>query len=274
MSHRARVAHLDLPRSDEAVHPSHRLLRLLRPVARAWFRRRYDVRLHGSEHVQPAGPHIIASNHIGLLDGPLLAAFAPRPVHALTKKEMFEGHTGFALRAVGQIPLSRHDVDPSAMKDCLRVLRDGGVVAIYPEGTRGSGDLERFRHGVAYLALVSGAPVVPLAVFGTREPGGGIDSVPPKGARFDLVFGSPVYLEQQPWPRRRGEVRRAADALRKNLRDHLVEATRITGRELPGPIPGMTEGQLIDSLRRHPRPDGGTRASRRRNPSRERHHDH
>lgn len=274
MRHRARVAHLDLPRSDEAVHPSHRLLRLLRPAGRAWFRRRYDVRVHGAEHVQPTGPHIIASNHIGLLDGPLLAAFAPRPVHALTKKEMFEGHTGLALRALGQIPLSRHEVDPSAMKDCLRVLRDGGVVAIYPEGTRGSGELARFKNGVAYLALASGAPVVPLAVFGTREPGGGIDSVPAQGARFDLVFGSPVYLEQQPWPRRQGEVRRAADALRKNLRDHLVEARRITGRELPGPIPGMTEEQLRDSLRRHPASAAETDESRHRNRSRERHHDH
>ena len=274
MRSRGRVAHLDLPRSDGAVHPSHRLLRLLRPAGRAWFRRRYDVRVHGAQHVQPTGPHIVASNHIGLLDGPLLAAFAPRPVHALTKKEMFEGRTGLALRAVGQIPLSRHEVDPSAMKDCLRVLRDGGVVAIYPEGTRGSGELERFENGVAYLALVSGAPVVPLAVFGTREPGGGIDSVPAKGARFDLVFGSPVYLDQQPWPRRQVEVRRAAEALRKNLRDHLVEARRITGRELPGPIPGMTEEQLVDNLRRRPASVAGTDESRHRSLPRERHHDH
>lgn len=253
----ARLDHLDLPGSDEAVHPSHRLLRLLRPAGRVWFRSRYDVRTHGEHHVQPRGPHIVASNHIGLLDGPLLAAFAPRPVHALTKKEMFEGRTGVALRAVGQIPLSRYEVDPSAMKDCLRVLRDGGVVAIYPEGTRGAGDFGRFQNGVAYLALVTGAPVVPLVVFGTREPGGGIDSVPERGARFDLVFGSPVYLEARPWPRRQHEVRRAADELRKTLLDHLARAQDLTGRQLPGPT---AEAQLRDEL--HP------------DASRERHHDH
>jgi 1-acyl-sn-glycerol-3-phosphate acyltransferase len=256
----ARLAHHDLPRSDHAVHPSHRLLRLLRPAARAWFRARYDVRTYGDEHVQRQGPHIIASNHIGLLDGPLLAAFAPRPVHALTKKEMFDGHTGLALRAVGQIPLSRHEVDLSAIKDCLRVLRDGGVVAIYPEGTRGSGELTRLNNGVAYLALVTGAPVVPLAVFGTRDPGGDIDSVPPRGSRFDLVYGSPVYLDAHPWPRRQSHVRQAAETLRKTFVDHLVEARRITGRELPGPIPGVAEEQLVRGLRR--------------DPSRERHHDH
>jgi 1-acyl-sn-glycerol-3-phosphate acyltransferase len=249
---RSRVAHLDLPRSQDAVHPSHRLLRLLRPAARAWFRSRYDVRTYGEHVIGRRGPHIIASNHIGLLDGPLLAAFAPRPVHALTKKEMFEGHTGRVLRAFGQIPLSRVEADPSAIKDCLRVLRDGGVVAVYPEGRRGSGEFREIRHGVGYLALVTGAPVVPLAVFGTREPGGDIDSIPAPGARFDLVYGPPVYWEPQPWPRRQGQVRQAAESLRKTFLDHLVEARRITGRDLPGPIPGLTEEQLLDGLHRTP----------------------
>ena len=115
-------------------------------------------------------------------------------------------------------------------------------------------------HGLAYLALVTGAPVVPLAVFGTRDPGGGIDSVPPRGSRFDLVYGSPVYLDAHPWPRRQSHVRQAAETLRKTFVDHLVEARRITGRELPGPIPGVTEEQIVQGLRR--------------DPSRERHHDH
>ena len=259
MSRSPRIAHFELPRTHDAVHPSHRLLRVLRPAARAYFRSRYDVHTWGDEHIRRGGPHIIASNHIGLLDGPLLAAFAPRPVHALTKKEMFEGRTGVALRLVGQIPLSRYEVDPSAIKDCLRVLRDGGVVAIYPEGKRGTGLFETMRTGVAYLAMVTGAPVVPVAVFGTREPGGTTDSVPQPGARFDLVYGSPVYLDPQPWPRRQSDVRQVAESLRKTLLDHVVEAKRITGRELPGPIPGATEEQLMEGLRR--------------DPSRERHND-
>ena len=198
---------------------------------------------HGEQYVARQGPCIIASNHIGLIDGPVLAAFAPRPVHALTKKEMFEGATGLALRAVGQIPLSRYEVDPSAVKDCLRVLRDGGVVGIYPEGSRGAGEFERIHHGVAYLALVSGAPVVPVAVFGTREPGGHADSVPARGARFDLVYGPAVHLDPQPWPRRQADVRQAAETLRKTFAAHVVEARRVTGRELPGPIPAPSSSR-------------------------------
>ena len=250
--HLLRVDHWELPRTHEAVHPTHRLLRALRPAGRAWFNRRYDVRCFGEEFVQRSGAQIIASNHIGLLDGPLLAAFAPRPVHVLTKKEMFEGHTGVALRAVGQIPLSRFEVDPSAIKDCLMVLRDGGVLAIYPEGTRGSGELHRIKSGAAYLAVVSGAPVVPLAVFGTREAGGSMDSIPDRGARLDMVYGAPVRLPQRPWPRRQAEVRRTTEVLRNRLVEHLVAAKGITGRSLPGPIPGLSERELFEELGRDP----------------------
>jgi 1-acyl-sn-glycerol-3-phosphate acyltransferase len=242
-----RARYAGLPRTEDAVHPPHRLLRAMRPVGRAWFRDRYEVHQHGDHHVPRVGPAIIASNHIGLLDGPLMAAFAPRAVHALTKKEMFEGHTGLALRALGQIPLARYDVDPAAIKDCLKVLREGGVVGIYPEGTRGDGELRHFHTGAAYLALATGAPVVPLVMFGTREPGGHTDSVPPRGARFDFVYGPPVHLEQQPWPRTQAEVRRTTAFLRNRFVEHLVDAKGLTGRDLPGPLPLITENDVRDA---------------------------
>ena len=241
------AAHWDIPRTHDAVHPSHRLLRALRPLGRAWFGRRYDVRVYGSERIRRRGPFIIASNHIGLLDGPMLAAYTPRPVHALTKKEMFDGRTGAILRAVGQIPLSRYDADPAAIKSCLRVLRDGGVVAIYPEGTRGDGLMRHVHTGAAYLALVTGAPVVPLVMFGTRDPGGHVDSVPSRGSRFDFVYGAPVYWDAQPWPRTQAEVRRTTAELRNRFVEHLVEATATTGRELPGPLPQITDKDVREA---------------------------
>jgi len=240
----SRAAHRELPRTDNAVHPSHRLLRSMRRLARVLLRHRYDVHIHGLEHVSRRGGLIIASNHVGVLDGPLLVAFATRPVHALTKKEMFVGGVGAGLRAAGQIPLSRYEVDPSAMKDCLKVLRDGGVVAIYPEGTRGSGELREIRSGASYLAMVSGAPVVPLAMIGTRDVGGSLDSMPAAGARFDLVFGAPMHFAPQPWPRRQAEVRASTEVLRGRLVEHLDAAKRSTGRDLPGPIPGSDEERL------------------------------
>ena len=233
-----RVAHLDLPRTDDAVHPAHRLLRLLRPAGRAVLTRRYDVHQHGISHVPARAGCILAANHVGLLDGPLVTVVAPRPVHFLTKKEMFQGRTGTFLRVFGQIPLARTTFDATAVKDCLRVLRDGGVVGIFPEGARGDGELRRFHGGVAYLAMVTGAPVVPVAVFGTREPGGHTDFVPAAGTRLDVVYGEPLVVTRRPWPRRTQEVRRTSEMLRNRFLDHLVQAKALTGRELPGPIPG------------------------------------
>jgi 1-acyl-sn-glycerol-3-phosphate acyltransferase len=207
-----------------------------------WFgrwviRRRYRVHLHETQHVPVDGPVILCSNHIGLIDGPLLAIFAPRPVHALTKDDMFQGLLGRFLLAVGQIPLYRNGADTAAIKTCVKVLRQGDAIGIYPEGRRGPGDYRRFHHGAAYLAMVTGAPVVPVAMFGSREPGGTQNSLPPRGARIDLVFGPPFRAEQVPWPRRREHVTQVSALLRQHLRDHLESARALTGRELPGPLP-------------------------------------
>ncbi len=149
------------------------------------------------------GPVILASNHVGIADGPLLAIFAPRPVHALTKQEMFKGFMDPFLLGAGQIPLDRFNADPLAVKRCLRVLRSGGVIGIFPEGSRGAGEFERFHTGAAYLALVTGAPIVPVVQFGTREPGAGSHSLPAKGMTVDMVFGDPIQLPRTPWPRRK-----------------------------------------------------------------------
>jgi 1-acyl-sn-glycerol-3-phosphate acyltransferase len=231
------VTHLDPPSSAGVLHPPRLMLHRLRPPARRYLLRRWDVRVHGAEVVPPTGPVVLAANHIGVLDGPLLAVFAPRPVHALTKHEMFRGRTGQVLHRSGQIPVDRYSPDPRAVRTALRVLRDGGAVGVFPEGTRGDGELHRFHHGAAYLALVSGAPVVPVVLLGSREPGGGINSLPARGARIDLVLGAPVRLGSRPWPRTPGMVRDASMLLRERLLETLDEARRTTGRELPGPLP-------------------------------------
>lgn len=195
------------------------------------------MHLHGVAHVPRSGPVILASNHIGLLDGPLLAAFAPRPVHALAKQELFAGKGGAFLRAAGQIPVDRLHPDPAALRSCLEVLAVDGVVGIYPEGQRGAGEHETHQGGAAYLALVTGAPVVPVTVFGTRERGAGQSSIPPRGARVDMVFGTPYRLKAQPWPRSRAQVSESTALLRSQLVAALEDAKVLTGRDLPGTLP-------------------------------------
>ena len=160
-------------------HPPTWLLHGGRPTSRWLIRRRYDVREHGTGHVPPQGPVIVAANHTGVIDGPLLAIFGPRPVHALTKREMFDGRLGpLPAARAGRSRSTGSTTDRGAIRACLHVLEHGGAVGIFPEGNRGAGDLTRFRNGAAYLALVTGAPIVPLMMFGTRPTGGGKDALP------------------------------------------------------------------------------------------------
>jgi len=229
--------HHEPPSSTHVAHPSKALLRGARPVVRALVRSRYRIGVHHPDRVPATGPVVLVANHIGIIDGPLLAALSPRPVHALTKAEMFHGGTGRFLARAGQIPVDRFHPDPRAVRTSLRVLRDSGVVGVFPEGRRGDGELHRFHHGAAYLALVTGAPVVPAIMLGTREPGGDADSRPARGSDVHLTFGDPVWVEPQPWPRSTGMVRETSALLRERLLVVLDEARELTGCQLPGRLP-------------------------------------
>lgn len=243
----------ELPTSA-AQHPPTRMLRRLRPASAWLLRRRWSVQVHHPERVPATGGVILAANHVGVIDGPLLAIYAPRPVHALTKQEMFSGPLGSFLRGAGQIPLDRFRADPGAIRSCLRVLRDGGAVGVFPEGTRGDGELHRFHHGAAYLALVTGAPVVPVTFLGTREPGGGSSSLPPRGAEVDVVVGTPWHTTQQPWPRTREHVAATSVLLKGHMLSELATALADTRRSLPGPLPaGQSEDDPDTGLVEPPR---------------------
>ena len=226
----------DLPRPS-AHHPRRALLRGLRPIARTGIRAYWDLHVHGTEHIPSDGPVIFASNHAGWLDGPLLAIVSPQPVHALTKLEMFDGLMGRLLTGAGQIPLNRFGADPSAIKACLRVLQDGGAIGIFPEGTRGAGEFEIFHHGVTYLALITGAPVVPVTQVGTREPGGGTNSMPARRARIDMAYGEAWRTTRIPWPRTREHTLATSVLLWEHLREQQARALALIGRRLPGPLP-------------------------------------
>ncbi|HET6151511.1 MAG TPA: lysophospholipid acyltransferase family protein [Marmoricola sp.] len=236
--------HLDLPRTIEVRHPSRMMLHRLRPAFAAAIRRLWDLEVRGADNVPATGPVVLVSNHIGFMDGPLLAIVGPRPVHALTKRELYSGPLGAFLTASGQIPTTRGEADPLALKTALRVLRDGGVAGLFPESTRGAGLMESAAGGAAYLAMATGATIVPVSFLGTRLPGSAA-TFPPSGARIVLSHGSPFAVEQQSWPRRSAEVRAVTERIRQAVIATSDEAARATGMELPGPIP-ETDGTSPD----------------------------
>ncbi len=227
--------------------PPRRGARVLRPLATALVRLAWDVRVYDRHHVPAGGPVILAANHTGFLDGPLTYAVMARPVHALIKREMFRGALGALLRKVGQIAVDRSIVDLRAVKSSLAVLDRGDALAIYPEGTRGAGDFSVIKPGVAYLGLCTGAPIVPVAILGTRVPGKSVGSIPSVRSRLDVVFGPALSIDPVPWPRRRDLVREHAVAVRSKLVEHIRHACELTGRALPGPVasPELEPGPVI-----------------------------
>lgn len=231
------MSHEDLPRTSSVVPPATALLRRGRPAARHALRRLWRVEVRGAERVPGSGPVVLAANHVGFVDGPLLAICSPRPVHALTKIEMFTGRLGPLLRASGQIPVRRGEPDIAAVRTSVRVLRDGGVVGVFPEGTRGAGEVSAIEPGAAYLAQVTGARVVPVAFLGTRAPGTSLHALPARGARVAMVFGEPVEVPAHPWPRRRAEVAATTASIRAAMLETLRVAQEETGLGLPGPAP-------------------------------------
>ena len=231
-------AHHELPRSSDVPHPRQAVLYRNRSWASRILHRRWDLTVRGMEHVPAEGPVVLVANHIGVLDGPLMAIVSPRPVHVLTKREMYDGKLGGFLHASGQIPVHREGPDPAAVKAALRVLRDGGAVGVFPEGTRGAGEVSLVKPGAAYLAMASGAAVVPMVFLGTRLPGGSNNSLPPAGSPFVMSFGDALEVPHHPWPRRQPETHALSTRIQHALLATLHEAEQATGMTLPGPIPG------------------------------------
>ena len=225
----------DLPHTAHLPPAKEQGLRIFRHPVRWFVRGRWRVTLHGREHLPSTGPVILAANHIGLLDGPALVALTPRLTFAMAKNELFHGWAGWLLTYVGQIPVDRREVDRRAIDRAVQVLRAGDVLAVFPEGRRAGGEVARARGGAAYLALVTGAPIVPVAILGTREPGQTTDQLPRRGGPLHVVFGAPMQLPQLPWPRRRAVVAEWTETVRLRLAEHVVAAQELTGLPLPGP---------------------------------------
>lgn len=149
-------------------------LTLVRPVVRFGFR----ARIEGAEHVPARGGAILASNHVSAADTLILPALLRRRVTFPAKAELFKGDRGpvskvvaWALRAVGQVPLDRSGgrVSVAGMQPVLDVLLDGGLVGIYPEGTRSpDGRLYKGKTGAAWMALATGVPIIPVAMIDSQ----------------------------------------------------------------------------------------------------------
>ncbi len=181
--------------------------------------------VEGLGHVPADGPFIVAANHLSFLDSVLIQALMPRRVAFFAKAEYFTGTgvKGAMMRSffegVGSIPVQRGEQAASvqALKTLLDLLEEGSGVGIYPEGTRSrDGLLYRGRTGVGWLALTTGAPVVPVGLIGTEalQPAGS-NGIRPQ--HFTMRIGAPLYYEKtgpgHPLPARRSATDTIMDSI-------------------------------------------------------------
>lgn len=200
----------------------------------------WNTKVVGTDRLPRSGPVLLAANHTGVIDGPILIGVTRRPSHILVKEEMFTGALGVLLRTAGQIPVDREG-GRAALTSALGVLRRGGVVGIFPEGNRGRGAATSARAGIAWLALNGGAPVVPVAVLGTRRTGESVGHVPGFRRRLLVEFGEPVVITREGSASGRQALADANESIRVALSALVLDASARSGLPLPTDDPNRGE---------------------------------
>jgi 1-acyl-sn-glycerol-3-phosphate acyltransferase len=205
-------------REKGVSRPLYALVRaILAPFLRLYFR----MHVAGAEHVPERGPAIIAPNHKSFLDSFFIAVCVRRQLRFMAKTELIEARYGGLLVRLGAFPVRRGQSDADALETAGEILRQGGLLALFPEGTR-IRDPDQLGHphrGAGRLALETGAPLVPCAITGTER----LFLGPlPKPRRVQVAFSEPIQVEhlastpeaaarvmdENLWPEVEGEFRR------------------------------------------------------------------
>jgi 1-acyl-sn-glycerol-3-phosphate acyltransferase len=183
------------------------------PILRWWF----EMEVRGAEVMPDHGPLILCMNHESMLDIPLIVIASPRPVTFMAKRELF-AKRGWArfFHELGGFSVDRDAFDLPAIAISLEVIRTGGVLGMYPEGTRVAGKMLPFLPGAAWLALGTGTPLMPAAIDGTGA------AMPkeerrlvPRRIPVSITFAAPIAVEKIEEP---GERRRQALRLTEEVR--------------------------------------------------------
>jgi 1-acyl-sn-glycerol-3-phosphate acyltransferase len=155
----------------------------------------FRLRIEHAERIPAAGAAIVAPNHKSFWDSFFIAAATHRKLRFMGKAELFKGPLGRVLVRLGAFPVERGESDAEALETAREILRQGGLLALFPEGTR-IRDPEALgspRRGAARLALETGAPLVPAAITGTQS----LFAGPlPKPRRVQVAFGEPIPVAE------------------------------------------------------------------------------
>jgi 1-acyl-sn-glycerol-3-phosphate acyltransferase len=148
------------------------------------------IHLRGRYNIPKRGPYIIASNHLSWTDIPLIPAYVPGKVVYMAKEESFYSKVGWLVRFLGAFPVKRGEGDRQAIRAADEQLKRKKVFIIFPEGTRSKTQaLAKAHAGLGMIALRSGVPVLPVAIWGTEN------ALKKFGADVTISYGKPIVLK-------------------------------------------------------------------------------
>ncbi len=158
----------------------------LKKIANVVFKIIYRINVYGEENLQEKGSLIICSNHIHNFDPIIISLVYPRQIFWMAKKQLFRYKIlAYFLEKLGAFPVDREEADLSTFKKSLKVLKNDGVLGIFPEGTRVKEiDLENAKPGVGLIALKSKTTVLPVFIEGNYKP----------FSRINVYFGEKIDL--------------------------------------------------------------------------------
>ncbi len=173
--------------------------RFWRVIVRALARAYWDLRIYNVERVPSSGPVILAANHTSFADPPLVGVGIRRATYFLARDTLFHPPLfGTWLRSVNSIPVDRDGGGAAGLRVVLDLLEQEEMVLLFPEGTRSAnGNLLPARPGLGLIALKSGAPVVPVRLFGLFETWGRHQPFPRPG-RVAIKYGMPLRFNDSP----------------------------------------------------------------------------
>ena len=136
---------------------------------------------------------MLAANHASFWDPPLVGICVRRQLHFMARKSLFRIPVfGRVLRSVNTLPVKRGAADLGSIRMCIRLLRSGGALVVFPEGTRThDGQMQSFKPGFAMMAARAGVPIVPVAICGSYEAWPRHRKLPGTG-RIRVAYGQPV----------------------------------------------------------------------------------
>ena len=153
----------------------------------------FRTRVYGRENIPAEGAVILAANHASNADPPLMASLIERPVSYMAKIELFENPIfGGIIRRCHAFPVKRGESDRGAIKTAVQVLKEKRILGRFPEGTRSkTGELKKPEAGVALIAAMTGAPIVPVAILNTHRIFANGGKIP----ALRIMYGAPISFQ-------------------------------------------------------------------------------